>query len=407
MLDENQLLCDLFTAYYDARRHKRSTMNQLKFEINYEHNLVTLLKDLCDGTYRIRPSICFIVTDPVKREILAADFRDRVIHHLLYNYINPLFEQVFVEDSYSCRKEKGTLYGIKRVESFIKECSQHYTTDCYVLKLDIRGYFMNINKEILSTQIKSQINSIRDQGIACNAPALDWDLIFKLIDQVVWDDPTDYCIIKGKRSNWDGLPPSKSLFGTPKGCGLPIGNLTSQLFSNVYLHPFDDYMKHTLGLKYYGRYVDDFVVVHEDKEFLKEVKCKATVFLKEQLGLDLHPDKIYLQHHSKGVKFLGAYLKPGRKYVAKRTKTKFVQCVNRWEHCLATQKNLTSDELKNMRAGINSYLGLLRHYETYNLRHKYLLKGAKNAAPLFFNYGVIHVKNKKMTFFLHKFEKNT
>jgi hypothetical protein len=132
------------------------------------------------------------------------------------------------------------------------------------------------------------------------------------------------------------------------------------------------------------------------------VKCKVKVFLKEQLGLDLHPNKIYLQHYSKGVKFLGAYLKPGRKYAAKRTKTKFVQCVKHWNHYLATHPNPTPDELKQVRAGINSYLGLLQHYDSYNLRRKYLLGGTKNGAPLFFKYGGIRVKNKKMTFFLHE-----
>ena len=114
MIDEKQLLEDLFWAYYDARKNKRNTMNQLKFEMNYERNLLELRENLVNRTYKIRSSICFIVFKPVQREVFAADFRDRVIHHLIFNYINPVFEDIFIEDSYSCRKGKGTMYGVQR-----------------------------------------------------------------------------------------------------------------------------------------------------------------------------------------------------------------------------------------------------------------------------------------------------
>jgi len=150
----NRLLTDLFVAYYDARRNKRNTINQLRFEINFEANLVKLCEDILKREYEIRPSICFIVNNPVKREIFAADFRDRVIYYLIFNYISPYYEQLFIEDSYSCRKTKGTHYAIKRVESFIKECSTNYTSDCYILKLDIQGYFMNIDRVMLCAMVE-------------------------------------------------------------------------------------------------------------------------------------------------------------------------------------------------------------------------------------------------------------
>ena len=158
-MERQQLLEDLLQAYYDARKHKRNTINQLRFEYNQEHEIVSLCDEILEKRYEIRPSICFIVEKPVKREIFAADFRDRVVHHLVYNYINPIFEKSFIDDSYSCRKNRGTLYGIKRVEHFIKECSDNYKKDCYILKLDISGYFMNINKEILFEKIRVLLNS--------------------------------------------------------------------------------------------------------------------------------------------------------------------------------------------------------------------------------------------------------
>jgi len=152
-MNEDKLLEDLFMAYYDARKNKRNTINQLRFEINMEHELLELFDDIINRRYKPRKSICFVVENPVKREVFAADFRDRVVHHLLYNYINPVLETQFINDSYSCRKGKGTLYGINRVAEFIKKCSANYTKDCYILKLDIRGYFMNIDKTILKKQV--------------------------------------------------------------------------------------------------------------------------------------------------------------------------------------------------------------------------------------------------------------
>lgn len=155
-ITKEQLLVDLFKAYYDARKHKRNTRNQLRFEMNLEENLVNLRDELYERTYKVGRSTCFIIEDPVKREIFAADFRDRVVHHLVYNYIMPIFERTFIADSYSCRKGKGTLYGVKRLEHHIRSCSKNYTTTVYALKMDIQGYFMNINRKRLFSG-KSQL----------------------------------------------------------------------------------------------------------------------------------------------------------------------------------------------------------------------------------------------------------
>jgi hypothetical protein len=142
----DQLLFDLFRAYYDARRNKRNTINQLRFELNLEKNLFALYREIKERTYAIRPSIAFIVFEPVQREIFAADFRDRVVHHLVVNYLEPLYEPVLIMDSCSCRKGKGTLFGVNRVKRFMQACSDNYTRDCYILKLDIKGYFMSMSR---------------------------------------------------------------------------------------------------------------------------------------------------------------------------------------------------------------------------------------------------------------------
>jgi len=149
-LDNEKILADLFKAYFDARRNKRNTINALAFEKHFEEAIFKLYDDIISGQYKPSRSICFIVNRPVKREIFAANFRDRVVHHLIYNYLSLLAEGTFINDSYSCRTGKGIHYGIKRIARFIRSCSQNYQEDCYILKLDIKGYFMSMNRSFLS-----------------------------------------------------------------------------------------------------------------------------------------------------------------------------------------------------------------------------------------------------------------
>lgn len=168
MRDDNgkigpDILEDLFSAYEDARRNKRSTLNALAFEMEYEKNLLGLCAEIVSGTYRLRPSVCFIASHPITREVFAADFRDRVVHHLVYNYINPYFERLFIPDSYSCRPGRGTSYGIRRVDHFIRSCSHNYRKDCFILKLDIRGYFMAIDRAILYRKVENALERFRER----------------------------------------------------------------------------------------------------------------------------------------------------------------------------------------------------------------------------------------------------
>ena len=224
LFEDSRLRDALFRAFFDARKNKRNTINALAFEMDLETNLRKLYEDIIYGTYNISPSICFIVEKPVKREIFAANFRDRVVHHYVINQLMDVFENQFIYDSYSCRVGKGNLFGVERLRKFIRSCTANYSRDAYILKLDIQGFFMNINKKQLCDKITTLVRR-KYQG-------WDKEILLSLIRQIVMNDPTDGCIVKGKRSDWDGLPSSKSLFCTPKECGLPIGNLTSQVFAN-------------------------------------------------------------------------------------------------------------------------------------------------------------------------------
>lgn len=372
--DNQQLLLDLFHAYFDARKNKRRTVNALAFEADYEKKLFNLHKDIINRRYEISPSICFIVNKPVKREIFAGNFRDRIVHHLIYNYISPIFEKHFIKDSFSCRIGKGTSFGIKRADHFIRSCSRNYQKDCWILKLDIKGYFMAINRKILFEKIERRLRTHKNTGF-------DVDLILYLIKTVVFNDPTKNCRIKGKKEDWAGLPKSKSLFFSGKDKGFPIGNLTSQLFANIYLDEFDHFVREQLGIRQCGRYVDDMVFFHRDRDFLKAAVAKIRNYLQKELELEVHPQKIYFQHFKKGVKFLGVFIKPWRIYVSRRTKNGLFQKARAWNKILE-KKELNKADCANILASANSYLGIMKHYQTFRLREKIL--GLLN--PKFWEY---------------------
>jgi RNA-directed DNA polymerase len=358
---------DLFRAYFDARKHKRSSSSAIAFEVHYERNLFALWEDLLSGRYRIGPSVCFIAFHPVQREIFAAGFRDRIVHHLLYNYVNPIFERLFIEDCYSCRKGKGTSYGIRRADHFIRSCSENYSRDCYVLKLDIEGYFMAIDRTVLFTKVHDTVTRYR-RDIAC-----DHEFLVRLLRQVIFHDPTRHCQVRGRREDWTGLPKSKSLFFAGGNKGLPIGNLTSQLFGNVYLNDFDHFMKCKLGCRFYGRYVDDMFVIHRDAGVLKELVPVVRRQLRETVGLAVHERKVYLQHYSKGMPFLGAFIKPYCLYVGRRTKGAFYRSLRQWNAALVQCIGEPPPAIvRKLLCSTNSYLGMLKQFRTYRLRRKML-----------------------------------
>ena len=356
---------EFFEAYFNCRSNKRNTANATAFEVDYESNLVQLCKEINNETYQIGRSIAFTVDKPVKREIFAADFRDRVVHHLIIGKLNQLFEKQFIHDSYSCRVGKGTHFGIQRIDRFIRQCSANYTNDCYILKLDLQGFFMSINKNILFEKLERFIKEKYYYP--------DKDLLIKLCKQVIFNDSTKNCIIKGSKSDWDNLPQTKSLFHSQSNCGLPIGNLTSQVFANFYMDSFDHFVKHDLKIRYYGRYVDDFVIVYEDKEYLKKLIPILSEYLQSELQVTIHPKKIYLQHYTKGVKFLGTVIKPNRIYIANRSKGNFYNAIEKQNKIVLDHKP-TKEEKAAFLSSMNSYLGIMKHYKSYNLRKRMIFK---------------------------------
>jgi hypothetical protein len=355
----------LFQAYFDCRRNKRNTPSALKFELHFEKYLFELDNEIRNGTYQPGRSTAFVVTKPVKREVFAAPFRDRVVHHWLIKKLEPLFEELFIEDAYACRSGKGTHFGIQRIRNFIHLCAQEHMGEAYVLKLDIRGFFMHISRPLLFEKLKYFLRTQHQSE--------DLLFILDIAGRLIFNDPTKNCIIKGDLSLWDDLPRDKSLFYAPADCGLPIGNLTSQVFANFYLNDLDHFISKNLQIKYYGRYVDDFVLVHHDRRYLAYLITRIENYLKAELMLQVHPKKRYLQHYTKGLSFLGVMMKPNRIYVGNRIKSNFYKVLNKHNEIVASapmDKTLVMQFVSQM----NSYLGIMKHYQTYRLRKNGITK---------------------------------
>lgn len=356
------LLEDIFNAYYDCRRNKRNTLGALEFELHYETECIRLFNDIIHKRYVLLPNTAFIVRDPVQREILASHFRDRIVHHLIASRLEPHLEKLLIHDVYSSRKEKWTHYGIKRIEKFMRSVSDNYQREAYILKLDISGFFMSIDKQLLYDKIKSIARRYIKED--------EQETLHYLLHNVIFTDIKANIRIKWNKTDWVWLPKSKSLFYAKHWCGLPIWNLTSQIFSNIYMNEFDVFIKKTLKIQYYGRYVDDFILIHRDKEYLKSCLPKIRQFLIENLWLTLHPKKIYLQPVQNGVLFLGTYIKPWRKYVGRRTKWNFYECINFINKRLQNIDPLSDTEKNRILAQVNSYLWFFQHSNSYMLRSK-------------------------------------
>ena len=348
---------DIIDAYYDCRKHKRGTENALMFELDYQINCVSLYNDINNRTYKPTTSIAFIVTKPRRREIFAADFRDRILHHYVDAKIRPLLELEFIEKTCNNRKGKGTSKCVEYLRNDIIEVSENYTSNCYVAKMDISGFFMSISKSLLTTNI---IKFVEEKYTGPDKEDIIW-----LLKVLINDNPESHCVLKSPWSEWLKIDKNKSLFFGDKDKGLPIGNLISQLLANFYLNDLDHYITEELGFTHYGRYVDDFYIVYKSKEEILNAIPLIREKLKE-VGLQLHKKKFYIQHYSKGIEFVGTVIKPGRTYVHGRTVNNAFRAIEK------LNKEYKPGTEENAVAVINSYLGFMKNHKTYAIRRKLL-----------------------------------
>ncbi|WP_456301396.1 RNA-directed DNA polymerase [Burkholderia cenocepacia] len=323
---------ELVAAYRDCRRTKRNTGSALAFEANLERNLASLHDELADGSYRPGRSICFVITRPKPREVWAAAFRDRIVHHLLYNRIGPRFEQAFIADSCACIKGRGTLYAAERLEAKVRSITQNWSKHAFYLKCDLANFFVSIDKRILLELLLEKISE---------------PFWRTLTETVLMHDPRDDYEYHGDPAMMDLVPSHKRLLEQAPHLGLPIGNLSSQFFANVYLDVLDQHAKHALGTRHYIRYVDDFVFLHESPARLNEVLADVTAFLPERLGARINPRKTILQPIDRGIDFVGQVIKPWRRETRKRTRNEAL-------------RRVAETAPGDLMQVANSYFGLLR-----------------------------------------------
>lgn len=305
---EKQLLFELSVAYYEARRGgKRKSFDEHKFEAREMENLLNLRDSIINKTYRPSRGTAHVIHNPVIREIFAAPFRDRIVHHWIYDTVYKWWDRRFIVDSYSCREGKGTKFGVERLAHHIQSASDNYKKEVYVAKMDIMGFFMNLPRKGLYERaiwgLDRQFEGKYERK---------YELLKFCWRKIIFDNPCENVYRKGWPNDWRDLPDSKSLFKQPKGRGIVIGNLTSQLLSNIYLDQLDRYVTFDLGYKHYGRYVDDFyiVVTKDQLPKLKEDIHLISNYLK-RLGLTMHPKKFFIQPASRGTPFLGGIVYPG------------------------------------------------------------------------------------------------
>ncbi len=294
----------LLRAYLDCRRHKRNKGSALAFEQDLERNLWALHQELLAGTYRPGRSICFVITRPKAREVWAADFRDRIVHHLLHNQISPYFYARFIADSCACIPGRGTLYAAERLEKKVRSITQNWSRPAHYLKCDLANFFVSIDKNILWGILAPHLAS----------PWWSW-----LAHTVLFHDPRQDYEYQGDPAMLALVPAHKRLTSHPGHLGLPIGNLSSQFFANVYLDELDQFIKHRIGARHYIRYVDDFVLLHESAQWLGDARQQIEDLLQELLHARLNPTKTVLQPIERGIDFAGQVIKPWHRAIRRRT----------------------------------------------------------------------------------------
>lgn len=329
LFDRITSLENLVSAWEEFRRDKGKKADVLEFEYSLEQNLFTLHRDLVSRRYSHGPYTGFFIRDPKVRHIHKATVRDRVLHHAVFRVLNPIFEETFIANSFSCRIGKGTHRGVLATERMIRSESKNYTIPTFVLKCDVRKFFDSVNHGVLLNILSKRI--------------VDADTM-QLLRQIVCSFDTG----------------GTDLFNRK---GLPIGNLTSQLFANVYMNEFDQFVKHELRLKHYARYTDDFVVISDNRQYLETLLEPFQNFLGAKLMLSLHPQKISIRDITKGVDFLGYVTFPH--YRLLRTKTKR-RIFRKLRYRVLQYRQGLIDEY-TLSQSLQSYLGALSHADTYQL----------------------------------------
>lgn len=329
----------------------------MEFERCLEDNIFKLHYELSSGRYQHGPYSTFHIYDPKHRVISKALVRDRLVHHVVFNELYRIFDPTFIHHSYSSRLNKGTHLAVLNLFHCLRQVSRNYTQTVHILKCDVKKFFWSVDHQKLLAIIQSKI---KDEKFL-------W-----LINEIVKSFPPSFAGASADKSAGrpvDKIPERERerVKGIPcSGKGLPIGNVTSQIFANIYLDKLDQFIKHRLKIRDYFRYADDFVIVHPEKEFLQTTLTQIQQFLQEELLLELHPGKVSIQKFSQGVDFLGYVSLP--RYIVLRTKTKKRMLKKIRQRRQELERGTITPESFNQ--SLQSYLGILKHCKGREIERK-------------------------------------
>ena len=334
---------NLFDAYKAGIRGKRDRPDIMVYTEKPEENLIELQNELIWKTYKVGRYRMFYVYEPKRRLIMALQFKDRVAQHAIYRQLNPLLDKQFIYDSYACRNGKGTHKAVARLQYWFRQVSRK-PGKYYYLKLDISKYFYRIDHEILMGILRKKI--------------ADEDLL-EILEGIVNCEDTHFGLPMG--ADIGDVAFSEMLADV----GLPIGNLTSQMFANLYLDQLDQFCKHQLGLHYYIRYMDDVIILHNSKKHLERVKNQIANFLESELHLNLN-NKTCIRPVSMGAEFVGFRVWATHVKLRRKTARKMVK---RLEYVFAAYAAGEIDR-EGMERTVASYKGALKHFNSHGMAQK-------------------------------------
>ena len=347
-------------AWLKARRGKRPSANQLRFDAHWLDNLLALHDGLRSGQWQPARTVSFVVQHPKVREIHAPAFADRIVHHLLVARLEKFYEPIFIHDSYANRQGKGSHAAVDRLQQFMRQRNDKKGQGWF-LQLDIHNYFNTIHRPTLYAMLCKRLAQMQSRRVlpASHALALR-SLCHKILAEKVTENVRDPHAAAQ-------LPPHKRLCNSAAGCGLPVGNLTSQFFANVYLNALDQFVKHTLKVKHYVRYVDDFVLLADTQAQLESWKQQISLFLEQTLQLSLKVDS-KLAPIAQGVDFLGyvvfAHHRLVRQRVVQHCKAKLAQ----WHRERGCKNRVSYPDFAKLQAVVGSYWGHFEHADSVRLR---------------------------------------
>lgn len=334
---------NLYWSYENAGKGKWFRDDVVRFSANFEEELINIQNHLMYQTYAVGRYREFYVYEPKKRLIMALAFRDRVVQWAIYRQLEPLFDKQFIYDSYGCRKGKGTHRAADRLQYWMRAVTRK-PDEWYYLKLDISKYFYRVDHDCLMRILRNKIDDERTL----------W-----LLKTIITCEHKAFGLPAGVDP--DQCEPEDRL----NDVGMPIGNLTSQLFANIYLNELDQYAKHDLKLRHYIRYMDDVIILHPDKKYLAEVKEQIEIFLQENLRLDLN-NKTAIRKVKSGIEFVGFRIYPTHRKLKKKSTKKMK---SRLQY-LSREYARGNASLETVRSSVMSYYGIMQHFNSYGLcRH--------------------------------------